>query len=347
MNSKGKISIILPCYNTENYIADMLNDIQSQTYTDWELIVVSNGLHQEKQQDIIRRYQNNDKRIRLIHTDEGGVSNARNIGIENADGRWITFVDADDRIEEKHLQYYMDAVDDDSEVVIMGYKSFNNGILRDHMKIMSKDSSISGIDETTKELLGYYDSILYSPWNKLFATNVIKKGNYKFDKKLTFYEDAVYCLAILLDCRRIQLIEATSYHYMISGNSANSKYQECIERAYNQREEFFDRLMAVANMPKEYIDNRELERNYVYVYFMVINMYKDGCNLTAREKIQNIRRLMYNDNFKYAKEKRKEKLGHGIQRQFDLGYDLLSPPLFHLWLTSLFKFRKLIKAIRK
>lgn len=346
MNSKGKISIILPCYNSENYIADMLNDIQSQTYTDWELIVVSNGLHQEKQQDIIRRYQNNDNRIRLIHTDEGGVSNARNIGIESADGRWITFVDADDRIEEKHLQYYMDAVDDDSEVVIMGYKSFHNGILRDNMLILPKDSNTCGIDETARELLGYYDSIIASPCNKLFSSKLIKDKKYQFNTCLTFYEDAVFCLSVLLVCKRLQLIGTTSYHYMISGNSANSRYQKCIEEAYIQRENLYDKLFVKVSMPQEFIDNRELERNYVYVYFMVINMYKDGCNLTAKEKIQNIRRLMYNANFKYAKEKRKEKLGHGIQRQFDLGYDLLSPPLFHLWLTSLFKFRKLIKTIR-
>lgn len=104
MKYVGKISIVLPCYKAERFVGDMIADVQAQTYKDWELIVVSNGAGQEAQLKVINSMAAQDSRIRVISVEEGGVSNARNIGMEQATGQWLAFVDADDRCDNNHLE---------------------------------------------------------------------------------------------------------------------------------------------------------------------------------------------------------------------------------------------------
>lgn len=105
-----KISIVMPCYKAERYIRDTLNDILAQTYRNWELICVSNGAGQEPQLAILNAYAAEmPDRIRVFCEEKGNVSNARNIGMEHATGQWLTFFDADDRIESNHLQLLMSA----------------------------------------------------------------------------------------------------------------------------------------------------------------------------------------------------------------------------------------------
>lgn len=109
-----KISIVMPCYKGENYVADIVGDIMRQTYEDWELIAVSNGAGQEPQLEMLRRLAAADTRgrIKVLSEEIGNVSRARNIGIDAATGKWITFADQDDRITANHLQRYAEAVDD-------------------------------------------------------------------------------------------------------------------------------------------------------------------------------------------------------------------------------------------
>ena len=90
------ISIILPCYKAEKFIGNIINDVTNQTYQDWELLVISNGEGQDSQLSIIDGFRKIDNRIKLFSIPTGGVSLARNIGLQNAVGDWITFLDADD-----------------------------------------------------------------------------------------------------------------------------------------------------------------------------------------------------------------------------------------------------------
>lgn len=105
-----KISIVIPCYKAERYIKDTINDVLAQTYDNWELICVSNGVGQEPQLAILNAFAAKmPDRMRVFTEEKGNVSNARNIGIKHATGEWITLVDGDDRIEKNHLQLLMSA----------------------------------------------------------------------------------------------------------------------------------------------------------------------------------------------------------------------------------------------
>lgn len=121
MKEVGKISIVLPCYRAERFVGDIIADIQAQTYPDWELIVVSNGAGQEAQLKVIDGYAKTDSRIQVVSVEQGGVSNARNIGMEKATGTWLAFVDADDRCDSNHLELLAKGCNDDTDMVVAGF----------------------------------------------------------------------------------------------------------------------------------------------------------------------------------------------------------------------------------
>lgn len=114
-----KHSIIVPAYNTGEAIRRCIDSIVAQTYDNWELIIVDDG-SRDATPAIIDEYATKDKRINAVHISNGGVSNARNVGIEHAKGEYVMFVDSDDWIEPDYLQQVERYMDDDADVYMLG-----------------------------------------------------------------------------------------------------------------------------------------------------------------------------------------------------------------------------------
>ena len=98
-----KVTIIIPCYNASAYIASSISSIQSQTLTDWEMIIVDDG-STDNSADIVQQFSNKDPRIKLVQKANGGTASARKLGLELAQGEYIQFLDADDCIENSKLE---------------------------------------------------------------------------------------------------------------------------------------------------------------------------------------------------------------------------------------------------
>ena len=98
------ISIVIPVYNVQDYIKKCLDSILSQTFSDLEIILVDDG-STDLSGRICDYYSENDKRIKVIHTANGGQSEARNVGIKNATSEWITFIDSDDYVSSDYIEY--------------------------------------------------------------------------------------------------------------------------------------------------------------------------------------------------------------------------------------------------
>lgn len=92
-----KVSIIVPVYKAEKYLNRCIDSILAQTFTDWELLLIDDG-STDRSGDICDEYAKKDTRIRVFHKENGGVSSARNLGLDSAQGEWVTFIDADDYI---------------------------------------------------------------------------------------------------------------------------------------------------------------------------------------------------------------------------------------------------------
>jgi len=168
MKDVGKISVVLPCYKAERFVGSMIDDVKGQTYPDWELIVVSNGEGQERQLEVVRAEAEADKRIRVISLEQGGVSNARNVGMQNATGQWLAFVDADDRCDSHYLENLAQGVRDDVDMVVGGIIVTNSNT--DEQGDVYNLEAGHGLDS-------YYFSVpdlcTNAPWNKLLNISKI------------------------------------------------------------------------------------------------------------------------------------------------------------------------------
>ena len=115
------ISIIVPVYNTEKYLDRCIQSILSQTYTDFELLLINDG-STDSSGAICDKYAEQDSRVRVFHKENGGVSSARNVGLDNAKGEWVTFCDSDDWVENCWLDTFVEN-SENTDLVVQG---FNN-----------------------------------------------------------------------------------------------------------------------------------------------------------------------------------------------------------------------------
>ena len=281
MKQIGKISIVLPCYKAEKYVAAMVDDIKVQSYTDWELIIVSNGADQEAQNEVLAPYLYVDNRIKLIKTLKGGVSHARNLGVAEASGDWLTFVDADDRLEPAHLEALVAGVRDDVDMVVGGFTQIK---VKDNIRTMCRIKEDMAFG---REYLKRDNLIIGICCNKLFRMCKIREWGGAFDERQTYAEDAVYSLSFLLQTQKMNTVAMTGYQYLCRDeNSANDKYQACIVDAYQRMTDLVATLMEKAKCSEKEIVIYRLGQAYYTSYFGVCNLFKKGCPLSFREKVR-------------------------------------------------------------
>lgn len=283
------ISIILPCYKAEKFIGNIINDVVNQTYKDWELLVISNGDGQNMQLEIINDYCKKDDRIKLFSIALGGVSLARNTGLENAKGEWITFLDADDRIDSNHLQLYVEALEKEDwkcDMVVGGYYMITGG--------NCNEQRIPPL-HTLKDILSIGNKLtLGSPFNKLFNRLVL--GNNSYSIKYTVMEDYHFNLRVFKNVSKIVSIPLTGYRYYWWDNgNATSKYHACREEVQRENDKLLYELFLSCGISEEQAKNRILCSKYIEIYFLVINLYKRGCPLGFWQKRRKIKQLLFGD----------------------------------------------------
>lgn len=203
-----KVSIIVPVYNVEKYISTCLDSIINQTFTDFEILVVDDG-SPDKSIEIIKKYQ--DSRIIILKKDNGGLSDARNYGLERASGEYILFVDSDDWIEADLLKDCVEILDNNTELdlIIMGY-------IKDYEDIYGNIiNSINVIPKKYLEIDSHLIDLLGYSVNKLYRSNLLKINNYKFPKGITLVEDAIFNFTIFKKVNFIFFLNKAYYHYRI------------------------------------------------------------------------------------------------------------------------------------
>ena len=181
-----------------------INSILIQTYEDWELILVDDGSTDDSG-NVCEHYIKQDLRIRVLHKTNGGVSSARNMGLDNAKGERICFIDADDYISEDYLASMAESK---ADLVICGFRS-SEGITYKPGRC-SLDSNQIGY--RLKDLL-INDYSLFVPWIKLIKKEIVDTYNIRFDTKLKLSEDTMFVYDYLSHCKTIEYVSNTSYFY--------------------------------------------------------------------------------------------------------------------------------------
>lgn len=232
-----KVSIIIPVYNSENYISDCLESILVQTYQNIEVIVVDDGSIDDSVNKC-KEIQKNDNRVMIIKKKNGGVSSARNTGLKKSSGDYIIFVDSDDIIPANFVAEMVKAVSGNAEMAVCG-------ILEKTKKDVKKAVYSGNINVKDFRFLMYaHNSIGGFCCNKIYSSEIIKKNGIKFNEKIKNYEDMLFNIQYVSCVDNIKYTKSTSYIYIQrkgSAAKANDRdvYDE-ISKAVSEMRSFSD-----------------------------------------------------------------------------------------------------------
>lgn len=273
------ISVIVPVYNAENTLNRCVDSILSQTFRDWELLLIDDG-STDHSGEICDQYAIADYRIKVFHKKNGGVSSARNVGLNNAKGEWITFIDSDDEIPK-------DAFTDDcrsfTEDLIIGAYYVREG---EKLHYLCLNSGLYN----KKNILNFYSENISAPifgvvWGKLFKNRLCK--GLSFDINMKVGEDTLFVMQYLQRVNELRIIDKDVYVYYVPNNFVvkynldieNSIY--CLNRIYqsyqrlNVRSKKFERRI--------FFDYKLFCQRYIY--HDISSWYKD-------DRVKNIYKLV-------------------------------------------------------
>lgn len=200
-----RISIIVPIYNAEKYLDRCFSTILGQTFTDFELVLVDDG-STDGSGDICDRLTKSDARVKVIHKPNGGVSSARNVGIDMSRGEKIVFVDADDDISIDALESFIKY---DEDLVIS-----NINIIGENQIKLNIENQIFQYSEYHELIEKYHNTtILQTACGKLYSRNIIIDKKIRFDENIHWGEDRLFVLHVLKHCRNVRLIPKATYSY--------------------------------------------------------------------------------------------------------------------------------------
>lgn len=288
-----------------NSLGYCVRSVQQQTIADWELILVDDGSSDDSGR-LCDQFASEDKRIRVIHKENGGVSSARNAGIDAAAGKYIAFCDSDDYLEPDYLELLLQTAKDNPDCghiwccfqTVSGYQKENC------TPNFTADKSV--LFYSLQEFMTLHERWLDTgPWNKLFRTEVVQKKNVRFPEDLSLGEDWVFNLRYI-DASgndRIAVITKPLYNYL-RGNeeSLDSKYREDLLEIYQLLN-----AECRSYLQKWNVSTEQMEKYYnscFYTYEKVLRNTMRAPDKSKYEKIQWNNALLKSMEFREVLQKR-------------------------------------------
>ena len=264
------ISVIIPVYNTEQYLSSCLKSILSQTFYNFEVLLINDG-STDHSGVLCDEFVKQDSRVRVFHQENTGVSAARNVGLKHANGKWITFVDSDDELMPDALESMIGMVHDSLEnvdLVLAGYDTINisNGLTKStsslpfELRQVNRDNAI--------ELMYRSNFYLCFICSKLYKTSVIRQNKLLFDETIYYSEDRLFIIQYLCNCTKlIKYTTKSVYKYYFRSNSAMMSLVDTFN--YKSITGFYATLL----MYKTLSSIETTRKNIFYAVEDVINSY--------------------------------------------------------------------------
>jgi glycosyltransferase involved in cell wall biosynthesis len=260
------ISIIIPVYKVEKYLEQCMNSVLQQTYRNIEIILIDDG-SPDRSGLMCDEYAAKDSRVKVVHKTNGGVSAARNKGLEEAAGDWILFVDSDDWIESDGCEVALKtAMENNSDIVMFDYtivtknKSSVFGGFSENF-IISEKAEFEKIQQNILSLeknLFYRNFpflFFYSIANKLYRKKILE--DIFFCENVIIYEDADFFMQALESCRRMSVIAKSLYNYRFNDQSAVHTYQA----------QLMDSMKIRLKNCKEFLDKQGKTKEFYEAYY--------------------------------------------------------------------------------
>lgn len=239
-----KISVIVPVYNVEKYIERCLQSLMCQTHRDIEVILVDDGSTDSSLQKC-REYEGKDQRFRTFHKENGGLSSARNKGLEEATGEYICFVDSDDWVHERFCELLLHGCETTgADMAMCQFQKTSTDIQQEELNVAKDVMFLSNIDMIqrlrNRETTEYVNTVV--AWNKLYRRKVVENLRYPEGK---LHEDEYVVGEILTRVSKVALIDMPLYYYFQRENSIMSDEKTAgnlsidLLKAYQHRVETF------------------------------------------------------------------------------------------------------------
>ena len=296
-----KISVIVPAYNAEPYLKRCVDSLLNQTIDETEIILVDDG-STDKTPEICDYYAGTYERVTVIHKSNGGLSSARNAGIDKASGRFIGFVDADDDVEpDMYMRLYTKAIESEADYVFCDYARI--------CQSGEKQGCTRNIDE------GFYpkakirqvlfpqlimgETIDYGPclsvWTGLYRKQFLDEYHIRFDPAIKWSEDNLFTSMVVYSCNSLFYLKGEYlYHYRENAGSITTSYRKGAWDVYcllNQRfHAFFDNT-------GDYDFSREINLNMIYY---ALNCLQQEKKYFSPESGKVIHRMLHSDELKKA-----------------------------------------------
>ena len=317
MEQSAYFSIIIPVYNVKDYLEKCINSICSQSFHDFECILIDDGSTDGSGELCDKIAQNNTK-IKVIHKKNEGVAVARTTGIKNANGKYILFVDSDDILLNEILYKAFESLTKNkSDILIFGYQRCT--IEFNEIKVNSPTAYYS-----VEKMYNENGGMSFTLWNKIYKNELFSTINYDVVKGLTFSEDSYLTLALQRKAKKIDFLSIIGYSYLVRATSVT---QTLSLKNYN------DRIQSVILMDELYDAQESKPIVFTKMKFQTKYFYIDpAMDYSANSFFQNCkkwRKLFPESNFFYKTEIKTKKQQLYI-KLIELHFDVLAYFLYKI-----------------
>ena len=296
------ISIIVPIYNAENYLKSCLDSVLSQTFKDFEVLMVNDG-STDSSATICQAYAERDSRFRYFEKENGGLSDARNYGLDRAQGVYITFLDADDFLFENYLEkLYQASHLSDSDILIGGYCRFDGSdfyFYNDHFKSDSLNSF------TSAQAIQVLDSMLDVPfltfstaWGKLFKRDLFDELRFPYGK---YAEDQFLIWKLYMKAANIHVFNNASYVYRMNPSGLSSVFSP---KHLDYIDALEERIRATKDL--EGIDIQHSLNMYDYVLQRMLGQLEEHQFLEEADKVREKLELAKRKEYPFLLEQKND-----------------------------------------
>lgn len=286
---ENKISIILPTYNADEILAKAIKSVINQTYQNWELLVIENGKRGQAE-NIIKEFEND--KIKYIYQEIANVSEARNAGLENATGKYITFLDSDDEYEKEFLEKMLkNIINSESQIAVCGYRK----IYDKKQMLIGKSENIENTTDIKQYLETLKENYLFNElWNKIYISKIIKENNIKFNKKYELGEDFLFNLDYIKNIEKGSYINEPLYIYTDGDTGLKLRYRPNKFNIEYELTQYLENFYKEKNWDVSYIANR-----FARVYYnQIIDIYKENNPATKKEKDRQLQEIISKKEYK-------------------------------------------------
>ncbi len=306
------VSIIVPVYNAEKRISETIKSIIMQSFKDFELFLINDG-SKDNSGLICDKFASKDDRIKVFHQNNSGPAAARNKGIEEANGEYIAFVDADDTVDNNWLEEMINAQKKNNvDLVCTGYnKLFYKDskllktIIYNPISKIYKDKISIGISLQSIISNGFFNPL----WNKLYKAEIIKNNNIAIDKDFNLGEDFLFNLSYIDKCNSLILLDVSLYNYIVNDSGLTHTY----------RDDKFELLDSVNNKYREFLVKNDINLGIAdfgtikNCYSCFMDLFDEDNNMQFQDKKKYIDRIL---NKKKTKEVLKRYKPKGFKKKF-------------------------------